>query len=100
METEFGDWTNAQLDEDLKQIINNNLGVAINDCDLSKNLIEDYSADAFDMVEIIIDCESTFDVSLPDNECEELKGSIPKLKDLIIKYLGERYKGDTNDGNA
>lgn len=100
METEFGDWTNAQLDEDLKQIINNNLGVAIKDCDLSKNLIEDYSADALDMVEIIIDCESTFDISLPDNECEELKGSIHKLKDLIIKYLGERYKGDTNDGNA
>lgn len=100
METEFGDLTKTKLDEDLKQIINNNLGVAVKDCDLSKNLIDDYAADALDMVEIIIECEEAFAVALPENECESLNGSIPKLKDLIIKYLGERYKGDTNDGNA
>ena len=71
------------MSEELNEILRHNLQLnfdhMFNDSDL---IIEDLGADSLNIVEIIMEIESEFDIDIDDNEIENIK-TVGDLKKLI-----------------
>ena len=87
----YQDYTDEQINDILRRIVTEELGIDDRDYSLDKNL-EELAADTLDVIEIIMACEEEFDITMCEADCEETNGEISKIKALIIKQLGDRYK--------
>lgn len=63
----------ANVAERVKKIIVDKLGVDENDVTLESNFIQDLGADSLDTVELIMEFEKEFDVSIPDEQAEKIQ---------------------------
>ncbi len=68
-----------QVEEKVKQIIVEQLGVDENQVDPSASFVDDLGADSLDIVELIMAFEEAFDVEIPDEDAEK----IATVKDAI-----------------
>jgi acyl carrier protein len=62
----------ASLDERVKQIIVDQLGVDANEVTPEANFIEDLGADSLDTVELVMAFEEEFDIEIPDEDAEKM----------------------------
>ena len=67
------------VEEKVKEIIVDQLGVDENQVTASASFIEDLGADSLDTVELVMALEEEFDVEIPDEEAEK----ISKVQDAI-----------------
>ena len=67
------------VEEKVKEIIVDQLGVDENLVAASASFIEDLGADSLDTVELVMALEEEFDVEIPDEEAEK----ISKVQDAI-----------------
>ena len=67
------------VEEKVKEIIVDQLGVDENQVVASASFIEDLGADSLDTVELVMALEEEFDVEIPDEEAEK----ISKVQDAI-----------------
>ena len=67
------------VEEKVKEIIVDQLGVDENQVAASASFIEDLGADSLDTVELVMALEEEFDVEIPDEEAEK----ISKVQDAI-----------------
>lgn len=65
--------TPEQLASEICAIIEERLGVAASDITPEKNLINDLGADSLDSVELIMAIEQKFDITIPEEETENIK---------------------------
>lgn len=66
--------TSAQAVEDrLKQIIVQQLGVNENEIRKDASFAEDLGADSLDIVELVMGLEEEFDIEIPDEEAERIR---------------------------
>lgn len=56
----------------LKSIVIDKLGVEDSEVSRDANFIEDLGADILDIVEIMMDAEKEFGISIPDDEAEKI----------------------------
>jgi acyl carrier protein len=63
----------ATIAEKVKALIVDKLGVEESEVVESANFIQDLGADSLDTVELIMDFEKEFDVSIPDEEAEKIQ---------------------------
>ncbi|MEQ1745330.1 MAG: acyl carrier protein [Saprospiraceae bacterium] len=63
----------ANVAERVKKIIVDKLGVDENDVTPESNFIQDLGADSLDTVELIMEFEKEFDVSIPDEQAEKIQ---------------------------
>ena len=63
----------ATIEQKVKGIIAENLGVAEEEIKLSSSFIEDLGADSLDIVELVMQMEEEFEVEIPDEEAENIK---------------------------
>jgi acyl carrier protein len=63
----------ANVAERVKQIIVDKLGVDENEVVPTANFINDLGADSLDTVELIMEFEKAFDVSIPDEQAEKIQ---------------------------
>jgi acyl carrier protein len=70
------------IEEKVKNIICDQLGVALGEVSMDSKLIEDLGADSLDIVELVMAMEEEFEVEIPDEEAEK----ILTVKD-IVAYL-------------
>jgi acyl carrier protein len=63
----------APLRDKVIQIICENLGVNKERVTPSSSFLEDVGADSLDIVELIMELEEEFDVTIPDEEAEKIK---------------------------
>ena len=75
------------VEEKVKEIIVDQLGVDENQVVASASFIEDLGADSLDTVELVLALEEEFDVEIPDEEAEK----IAKVQDAI-----DYINGNTN----
>lgn len=68
--------------ERVKKIIVDKLGVDENEVTSDANFIQDLGADSLDTVELIMEFEKEFDVSIPDEQAEKIQ-----TVGQAIKYL-------------
>ncbi len=61
------------VDEKVKQIIVEQLGVDEAEVTPSASFVEDLGADSLDQVELIMAFEEAFDIEIPDEDAEKIK---------------------------
>jgi acyl carrier protein len=71
----------------VKRIIAEQMGVPEEDVRLESDLTNDFNADSLDAVEIVMELEEEFDISISDEEAEALRSV-----EEIVEYLKERLK--------
>ena len=69
----------------LERILAERLDVDADSISDEKNIVEDLGADSLSVVEIIMDIENEFDISIPDEDAEELH-TVGQLKEYIENY--------------
>jgi acyl carrier protein len=75
----------SELENKVKQIIAEKLGVNEDKVSPQAAFVDDLGADSLDQVELIMAFEDAFDVEIPDEDAEKLKS----VKDAI-EYLKDK----------
>ena len=70
------------IEERVRSIIADQLGVAEEQVKPDSKFIEDLGADSLDIVELIMAMEEEFDTEIPDEEAEKIR-----IVDDVITYL-------------
>lgn len=76
------------VDEKVKQIIVEQLGVDEGEVTPSASFVDDLGADSLDTVELVMAFEEAFDIEIPDEDAEKIK----TVKDSI-EYIQKNSKG-------
>lgn len=63
----------SMIFEKIKQILVEGLGCSEEDITMESNLIEDLDADSLDIVELSMTLEEEFEISVPDEDMEQLQ---------------------------
>ena len=75
----------AAVDEKVKQIIVEQLGVDEGEVTPSASFVDDLGADSLDTVELVMAFEEEFNVEVPDEEAEKLQ----TVGD-VVKYIEDK----------
>ena len=78
----------ASVDERVKQIIVEQLGVDEGEVTPSASFVDDLGADSLDTVELVMAFEEAFDIEIPDEQAEKIR----TVKDAI-DYINTHSKG-------
>ena len=73
------------LEERVKEIIVEQLGIAADEVVPEASFIEDLGADSLDIVELVMAMEEAFDVEIPDEDAEKIR-----TVQNAIDYIKER----------
>ena len=63
----------ASVDERVKQIIVEQLGVDEAEVTANASFVDDLGADSLDTVELVMEFEEEFDITIPDEEAEKIQ---------------------------
>jgi acyl carrier protein len=78
----------ASVDERVKQIIVEQLGVEEGEVTPNASFVDDLGADSLDTVELVMAFEEAFDIEIPDEQAEKIR----TVKDAI-DYINSHAKG-------
>ena len=78
----------ATIEQKVKNIIAEQLGVGEEEIKTTSSFIEDLGADSLDIVELVMAMEEEFDIEIPDEDAEKIQ----TIADAI-KYVRERATG-------
>ena len=73
------------VENQVKELIVENLGVSEDEIKLESHFIDDLGADSLDTVELIMALEEKFNIDIPDDDAEALT-----TVTAVIKYLEEK----------
>ena len=76
-----------QVEQKVKQIIVEQLGVDEAQVDMSASFVDDLGADSLDIVELVMAFEEAFDLDIPDEDAEK----IATVKNAV-EYIDEKKK--------
>jgi len=79
----------ASVDERVKQIIVEQLGVDEGEVTANASFVDDLGADSLDTVELVMAFEEAFDTEIPDEQAEKIR----TVKDAI-DYINAHVKGN------
>jgi len=75
----------AAVEEKVKEIIVDQLGVEAGEVTPQASFVDDLGADSLDTVELVMALEEEFDVEIPDEEAEKIK-TVGEAIDYIKKH--------------
>jgi acyl carrier protein len=78
----------AAVDEKVKQIIVEQLGVDEAEVTNNASFVDDLGADSLDTVELVMAFEEAFEIEIPDEDAEKIR----TVQDAI-EYIGKHSKG-------
>lgn len=74
----------AEIESKIKKIVAEQMGVAEAEISRTTSFVNDLNADSLDTVELVMEFEEHFDVSIPDDEAEKIQ-TIGDAIDYIAK---------------
>ena len=74
------------IEEQVKGIVVENLGVNIEEVVNSASFVEDLGADSLDTVELVMALEEEFDTEIPDEEAEKIT-TVQEAIDFVSKNV-------------
>jgi len=77
----------AAVEEKVKQIVGEQLGVDEGEVTPSASFVDDLGADSLDVVELVMAFEEAFDIEIPDEDAEKIK----TVQDAI-DYIDKKAK--------
>jgi acyl carrier protein len=78
----------SSVEERVKQIIVEQLGVEESEVTANASFVDDLGADSLDTVELVMAFEEAFDIEIADEEAEKIR----TVKDAV-DYIGKNVKG-------
>jgi acyl carrier protein len=75
----------AAVDEKVKQIIVEQLGVEESEVTPNASFVDDLGADSLDTVELVMAFEEAFDIEIPDEDAEKIR-TVQDAIDYISKH--------------
>ena len=78
----------AAVDEKVKQIIVEQLGVDEGEVTNNASFVDDLGADSLDTVELVMAFEEAFEIEIPDEDAEKIR----TVQDAV-DYIGKQAKG-------
>jgi acyl carrier protein len=75
----------ASVEEKIKQIIVDQLGVDAEDVTENASFVDDLGADSLDRVELVMAFEEAFDVEIPDEDAEKIS-TVQNVIDYVQKH--------------
>jgi acyl carrier protein len=78
----------ASVDERVKQIIVEQLGVDEAEVTANASFVDDLGADSLDTVELVMAFEEAFEIEIPDEDAEKIR----TVKDAV-DYINSHAKG-------
>ncbi|HUY13991.1 MAG TPA: acyl carrier protein [Terriglobia bacterium] len=81
----------ASIEEKVKQLIVEQLGVDEQEVTPSAHIIDDLGADSLDIVELVMTFEESFGIEIPDEDAEKIQ----TVKDSV-DYIQAHVKPATN----
>ena len=75
----------AAVDEKVKQIIVEQLGVDEDEVTTTASFVDDLGADSLDQVELVMALEEKFEIEIPDDDAEKLR-TVQDAIDYIEKH--------------
>jgi acyl carrier protein len=79
--------TVASVESRVKDIIAEQLGVAVGEIETTSSFVDDLGADSLDIVELVMAMEEEFGVEIPDDQAEKIK----TVQDAV-SYIGAQKK--------
>src|SRR5438552_12369411 len=76
-------------EERVIEIVCENLGVNKEQVTRQTSFIEDMGADSLDIVELVMELEEEFEITIPDEQAEKIK-TVGEAIDYIEKELGKK----------
>ena len=83
------------IEAKIKSIVAEQLGVDQAEISRETSFVNDLNADSLDTVELVMEFEDEFDMSIPDEEAEKIQ-TVGQAIDYIEQYLA---KGTTDGGD-
>lgn len=81
----------ASIDEKVKQLIVEQLGVDEAEVTPAASFIDDLGADSLDIVELVMTFEESFEIEIPDEDAEKIR----TVKDAV-DYIQAHVKASPN----
>lgn len=75
------------MEQKVKNLILEKLGISERDYNLTSDFREDWGCDSLEVVELIMECEKEFNLSIPDEAVEHIRNA----QDLL-NYIKEHAK--------
>ena len=75
----------AAVDEKVKQIIVEQLGVEESEVTPNASFVDDLGADSLDTVELVMAFEEAFDIEIPDEDAEKIR-TVQDAIDYVEKH--------------
>ena len=79
----------ASVEERVIDIVCENLGVNKEQVTRNASFMEDMGADSLDIVELVMELEEEFEITIPDDQAEKIK-TVGEAIDYIEKELGKK----------
>ncbi len=79
--------TVAEIAEKVVQIVSEQMSVDKNEISRTTSFVNDLNADSLDTVELVMELEDEFELTIPDEEAEKLK-TVGEAIDYIQNHLG------------
>lgn len=73
------------MEQKIKELVLNEFGIGEKEYSLDSNFITDFEGDSLDKLELILECEKEFNVSIPDDQFDKV--NTPRE---LIEYIKSR----------
>ena len=81
--------SHSEINANVINIIADKLAVATEKVSMEANLATDLGADSLDIVELLLEFERVFEISIPENEAEKIK-TVGQIVDYLKNNLPEK----------
>ncbi len=78
--------TPAEIEDKVFQIVSDQLSTERSELNRDTSFVNDLNADSLDTVELVMELEDEFDITIPDEEAEKLK-TVGEAIDHIQQHL-------------
>ncbi len=79
--------TEAEIEEKIYQIVSEQMGIDKSELARDTSFVDDLNADSLDTVELVMEFEDEFEMSIPDEEAEKIR-----TIGQTISYVAEHTK--------
>ena len=81
--------TEAEIEEKVSQIVSEQMGIDKSELTRETSFVDDLNADSLDTVELVMEFEDEFEMSIPDEEAEKIR-TIGQAIDYIKEHAKQK----------
>ena len=81
--------TQEEIKEKVIKIVSEQMGVEKSEITMETSFVNDLNADSLDTVELVMEFEDEFELSIPDEEAEKIQ-TVGAAVEYIMKHQGQK----------